>query len=319
MYEGLSDGVFGTPGSWNFRRCDNRQCRILWLDPAPREEGIEEIYKGYYTHDIEQSKSGRPFLRAAYRLIAEAYLSNRLGYPFHESSVAKLLGYLLYLHPGRRAYIDYSVFYLPFLSSGKLLEVGCGAGTTLKLMKDYGWEVQGIDFDPLAVKAARARGVDVYVGTLGDRAFPGASFDAVVSSNLVEHLHDPLAFFKESYRLLKAGGRAVMVTPNANSFGHLLFGKTWRGLEPPRHLQVFTPISIASLLSTAGFRNCKMFTSVSHTYAHFIGSLPRNLQTGSLPKELSIRMWGRLMQLLELIIMRAGCKKGGVIVAIAEK
>jgi len=43
------------------------------------------------------------------------------------------------------------------MKGGRLLEVGCGSGKMLKDMADLGWEVEGIDFDPVAVENSRAR------------------------------------------------------------------------------------------------------------------------------------------------------------------
>jgi hypothetical protein len=44
-----------------------------------------------------------------------------------------------------------------------------------------------------------------------------------------------------------------MITPNMASIGARFFGKDWRGLETPQHLQLFTPKSLAKLTSDAGF------------------------------------------------------------------
>jgi hypothetical protein len=52
---------------------------------------------------------------------------------------------------------------------------------------------------------------------------------------------------------LRPGGRFIAATPNAESLAHRKFGHAWRGLEPPRHLHVFTPASILSLARSAGF------------------------------------------------------------------
>jgi hypothetical protein len=52
----------------------------------------------------------------------------------------------------------------------------------------------------------------------------------------------------------------VIFTPNANSLGHQLFGSSWRGLEPPRHLHIFTPGSMRRILTEAGLPNCSIQT-----------------------------------------------------------
>jgi SAM-dependent methyltransferase len=72
-------------------------------------------------------------------------------------------------------------------------------------------------------------------------------------SHLIEHVYDPGALLEECYRILKPGGRVVIVTPNTQSVGHRMFGKYWRGLEPPRHIYLFSIASLKRLGSKAGF------------------------------------------------------------------
>ena len=57
-----------------------------------------------------------------------------------------------------------------------------------------------------------------------------------------------------------------MITPNARSLGHELFGASWRGLEPPRHLQVFTPRALARLARSAGFSRVDVETTGANAY-----------------------------------------------------
>jgi hypothetical protein len=52
---------------------------------------------------------------------------------------------------------------------------------------------------------------------------------------------------------LKPGGKLVVATPNGSSLSHRFFQQAWRGLEPPRHLYIFSPQSIRRTLNLAGF------------------------------------------------------------------
>jgi hypothetical protein len=49
-------------------------------------------------------------------------------------------------------------------------------------------------------------------------------------------------------------GQLVIVTPNTSSLGQAYFGRDWRGIEPPRHLYLYNPESIRTLVETAGLR-----------------------------------------------------------------
>src|SRR5208283_4697550 len=113
---------------------------------------------------------------------------------------------------------------------------GCGDGRFLALMRDAGWDVYGIEPDPVAAKVAqRELGTSVTVGALEDAGFPDEAFDAVTLSHVIEHVHDPVALLAECRRVLKPDGSVVIVTPNIRSLGHQKFQSLWRGLEPPRH------------------------------------------------------------------------------------
>jgi 2-polyprenyl-3-methyl-5-hydroxy-6-metoxy-1,4-benzoquinol methylase len=80
----------------------------------------------------------------------------------------------IYLDPLRHADLDASVIYLHQRSRGRLLDVGCGNGETLRTIRDLGWEVEGLVPDPLAVERAQALGLPIQRGSLARlQLFPG--------------------------------------------------------------------------------------------------------------------------------------------------
>jgi SAM-dependent methyltransferase len=129
------------------------------------------------------------------------------------------------------------------------------------MMRSAGWDAQGLDVDAAAVRAARSRGFDVFEGDLLASPFAEGAFDAVTMIHVIEHLIRPQDHLAAAHRLLAPGGRLVIVTPNAASLGARWFGRAWRGLEPPRHIQVFTPAGLRSLLQHTGFEVEQLRTS----------------------------------------------------------
>ena len=248
-YSDLRDGVFGTAGAWSMRRCLNRRCGLRWLDPAPDPRDLALAYAGDYTHADSHDDLRSPLRMGARR----AMVARMLGYPSPEDRRSRLLGNLLLCSPQRREYALYRWFYLPFVRGGRVLEVGCGAGAQLATLRDSGWTTLGVEFDAAAAAAARARGLEILDGELQALALPDASFDAIVMAHVIEHVPDPVGLFAECRRLLKPEGRLVAITPNADSLGHRLFAHSWRGLEPPRHLVVFTAPALALCARQAGF------------------------------------------------------------------
>jgi 2-polyprenyl-3-methyl-5-hydroxy-6-metoxy-1,4-benzoquinol methylase len=248
-YADLRDRLFGAPGSWQMKRCVNSRCGVYWLDPAPAAEDLPIAYRGYYTHG-QPAEAARP---GGFRSnVRDAYLARRLGYPYRRSATERVMSRLVAMMPERKHSWLYTYFYLPWVENGRLLEIGSGSGWQLSRMQAAGWETVGLDFDPLAVASARERGLDLRTGDVRDLNLESESFDAIVMAHVLEHVFDPVGLLQECRRLLKPGGRLISITPNARSIGHRLYKSAWRGLEPPRHIAVFTAAGLRLACSNAG-------------------------------------------------------------------
>ena len=254
MHVHLQDKLFGAPGTWNLKECSDKACGLLWMDPMPVLEDLPKAYASYYTHGAVQEKTGHRRLRDLYREVKKAHLASALGYESESVNwLARWLSKLLFFFPERRQGIEGEVMFLTAQSGGKVLDIGCGSGERLEKMRSLGWTVSGIDFDEKAVGIAKSRGLDVSCGTIPGTWFPTESFDVVIMNHVIEHVPDPIELLRECNRILKPGGKVVLTTPNSSCWGHRLFKKNWRGLEPPRHLHVFCPSSMEQTLRRAGF------------------------------------------------------------------
>ncbi len=279
LYSGMRDRSFGAPGEWSERRCPKPDCGLVWLDPQPTPEDIGKAYQTYYTHN--QPAPGTSLLRDAVYGVWRSYLRVRLGY---ETGVGPawraIFSPLALLHPGGPDELDSAAMYLPAPTSpARVLDVGCGSGVLLARMKSLGWEVQGVEVDPGGVTAARARGVAVHQGQLTEAKFPDHHFDAVHSAHVIEHVHDPVALLRECFRILKPGGKLVILTPNTASFGHKHFGSAWLNLDPPRHLILFNQQTLRSAAEQQGFIVERLDTTVRSAWVY--GTLSRLIrQTG---------------------------------------
>jgi 2-polyprenyl-3-methyl-5-hydroxy-6-metoxy-1,4-benzoquinol methylase len=323
LYENLKDRLYGTPGTWNLKRCPEPGCGLLWLDPMPAEEDIHKAYKDYFTH-IEVNGVKRSWLKPAYGHVKRGYWARKYGYGKDSiGRLQKLWGVVMQLAPGLRAELDFSVMYLPCRRNGQLLDVGCGSGQALQFMAELGWQVHGVDFDPKAVEIARRKGLEVRLGSLEDQAYPSDSFDAITMSHIIEHVHDPLSLLSECRRILKPGGHLVIVTPNSKSWGHQRFGANWMHLDPPRHLHIFNEQSLRGLAAAAGFQIVSLCTTIRDANGLFIGS--RSIeQTGRYrmgrvqhtPLHLQ---WGRGMQFAEWALLKLTRSLGEEIALIGAK
>jgi SAM-dependent methyltransferase len=139
-----------------------------------------------------------------------------------------------------------------------VLDLGCGRGTFLEMLREHGVDACGIDSDPRAVAIARSRGLDVREGDLLDglRAWPDASLGAIVSLQVIEHL--PLAAVQEVLRVarekLRPGGTLVLETVNIASAFALAHG--W-SIDPTHRLRLH-PRVLRSLAESAGFQNIEL-------------------------------------------------------------
>ncbi len=320
LYKGVKDRLFGVSGTWNFKRCTNGACGLLWLDPMPLEKDIAKAYSSYYTH-----QDGTPlpdsFVRRVYSRARSGYLYSKYDYrPVRLSRWERVFASLLYLDPPRRESIDLSVFWLKSKPKGRLLEVGCGSGATLKSMRELGWEVEGVDFDPIAVEQARRKGLTVHLGSLAEQELLGNSFDAIAANHFIEHVHDPVDVLRECHRLLKPGGLLVLITPNARSWGHRLYLADWRGLEPPRHLHIFTRSSLASACTRAGFspRDCR---AVVRTGSILLESsmLRRKGKLNSVRRAFWTPLWAEMASLIQSAASPVDREAGEEVVMISAK
>lgn len=250
LHGGLADRLFFCAGGgWSLHRC--LDCSAAFLDPRPDRRTIGRAYAAYYTHTeaLPQPQIPGSDQRTAAR---NGYLNARYGYEF--SPTSRLGPVLARLLPKKRAFADRQVRNLHRPSKGgRLLDIGCGQGTFLSEMSRAGWNVQGVEPDTSAAAVARAHGVPVVDKPLERAQLTPASFDAVTMNHVIEHFHDPNEALRIAYRLLQPGGLLWIATPNLDSRGHALFGLDWIGLEPPRHLVVFTRTSLARAVAGAGF------------------------------------------------------------------
>ncbi len=152
---------------------------------------------------------------------------------------------------------------------GILLDLGCddGANTTRFAAAARAAETHGLELIEERAELAAGRGVQVRIGDLDQRfPFDDRSFDVVVSNQVIEHLCDTDNFVRESYRVLRPGGLAVVSTENLASWhniGALMFG--WQPFSltnvSDRRLGIGNPLAIhrGEQLTLASWQHMRVF------------------------------------------------------------
>ncbi len=229
-----SERMFGYGGNFFVKKCS--KCSLAFLDPKLSESQLKKYYpsKDYYIYN-RSSKKGQIEIIREY-LIAHYYSPNFLSL---------LITAFTKNVPAMPSYIK----------NGKILDLGCGTGDTLVLLKKLGWDVYGMDIEKNAIATGKKRGLNnLERGTYRDLdKYPDNYFDAIRLYHVIEHLDDPSLCLSLIRKKLKDGGELIMGTPNMESCISKIFKSYWYNLDSPRHLFIFSPRTLKKLVEKNGF------------------------------------------------------------------
>lgn len=149
-------------------------------------------------------------------------------------------------------------------TGARILDLGSGSGALLNSFQHRGWDRVGIDISTSGVEAARRAYPDVRFivadATEDLRPLLGENtFDVVVSTETLEHVHLPRAFLANAHAVLKPGGRIVLSVPYNGYLKHLAVAVLGRGdayfdpLWDWGHIKFYSTDTLAQLLWNAGF------------------------------------------------------------------
>jgi SAM-dependent methyltransferase len=187
------------------------QCGLGFVNPRPTLSEIQKYYPAKYYQNPSTTSHERYLDR---RFSAEADFLK----PFENGSVRK-----------------------------RLLDVGCGNGEFPRFMiARGGWEVEGVE---IAEASQRIADFPVYTQEFDKIPVHEPSYDAVTAWAVMEHVHDPMAYFRKAAEVVKKGGLFVFLVQNFESVAsrHLFCE------DVPRHLYFFTRGTVKQYLERTGF------------------------------------------------------------------
>ena len=146
-----------------------------------------------------------------------------------------------------------------------ILDFGCSRCIFLRLARDRGHRVKGVDISPEATREAAAHALDVWSGDILSAPFEAGSFDFIHGNHVLEHLDRPLQALRRLRELISGSGLLIIEVPN--EFRHLSFivkkslvPDALRMAVPTLHTFFFTPATLRSTLAKAGFQVFKLTT-----------------------------------------------------------
>lgn len=137
-----------------------------------------------------------------------------------------------------------------------ILDIGCGNGTLLLVLKKIGWKISGTE---LAPNSYINKEISPYVcrKPIKECRYQDGTFDVVTMWHFLEHINDPLDYLKEAHRVLKKDGKILIEVPNIESWQAIITKKDWFHLDVPRHIFHFSPQSLEILFKKAGFTDIR--------------------------------------------------------------
>ncbi len=136
---------------------------------------------------------------------------------------------------------------------GSILDIGSGTGSFLSVMKESGWNVTGIEPDPIARQNAQTINNITALSPEAQSGFSEGTFDVITLWHVLEHVHQLDNQAKELHRLLSSEGKLFIAVPNHTSHDAAHYAKYWAAWDVPRHLYHFAPATMKVLAEKYGF------------------------------------------------------------------
>ena len=233
----------------DFHICECLNCGLLYTMPRPSKEKIGEYYKSeeYYSH--QENKKG--FIPRLYENVKKVNLKHK--YELATNG----------------------------LTTGKLLDIGCGVGDFLHTAEAHGWQCTGVEPSEEAKAIARQRTQAKLMSSEDQEQLPDASFDVITMWHVLEHVDDLRWQVTQLQRLIKPNGRIVIALPNYKSYDGQFYKEHWAAYDVPRHLSHFNRTTIAKILKTNDLKLIK--TDKLKWDAYYISYMSEQYKIHKLP------------------------------------
>ncbi len=143
----------------------------------------------------------------------------------------------------------------------KVLEAGCGEGSLIvELVKSFNVQGHALDFSPQAIKRTEELAIENSVNVRCEEAnilatpYKDNTFDVIISNGVIEHFTNPKEPTQEMFRILKPGGKLLLMVPNTYSYG--VIDRLWQTLKgewPFGYQKEISPSGLKKIALSSGF------------------------------------------------------------------
>lgn len=214
---GSDTRLWGKKGSFNLHECVS--CSLVFVNPLPNPLSV-------YNQDYFSGANGG------------------FGYVDYDADKEPMV-------PTFNKYLDLLARYGK--ASGKIFDIGAATGFFLKIAKNRGYSVSGVEMSQYAASIASEAGIEVSSGDMMSMSIKPEEFDVVTMLDVLEHMTEPFKEISEVRRILKPGGLLLVNTPNGQSLLSKILKTRWHLVLPPEHLFYFSPKNLALFLEKNGF------------------------------------------------------------------
>jgi 2-polyprenyl-3-methyl-5-hydroxy-6-metoxy-1,4-benzoquinol methylase len=220
---------------WLLARC--RACGLHFTAPTPTDTQLHAFYEGDYHESLRAAGATEAAFRSKFERYADAL--------------------------GRH------------LPSGRVIDIGCSTGLLVRILRDRGYQAEGIELNPQSADWGRTHyGIPIHAQPIEACGFPPASLNAIVMADVLEHTRHPRDYLKSLGRLLAPGGFALITFPDIRSvesrYHALLSGMLnrewlWSSCHVPLHVWEFTRPTAEACFGSAGFQVVEFRRHQAHT------------------------------------------------------
>ncbi len=206
-----------------FKIMECNDCSLRFTSPIPDENEIRKYYKSdkYISH----AKRVTSLFDIIYKIVRKFTLRSK-----------------------KKKVLNFSQ-----MKSGSLLDIGCGTGKFLKIMKQSGWAVQGVEIDNSA-RAIAEEGVGKTIFNQNDFFNSAKKYNVITLWHSLEHLNTLTRFLEKISISLNANGVIMIAVPNYKSFDAEYYKQDWAAYDVPRHIYHFSYGAMEKLMEKFNFK-----------------------------------------------------------------